>query len=259
MISKLLHWIGHQIPNIRYVRAIPNQILKPLHRLFGLGGGVVDVLGFKMRLDPKECVDAGLWFAPHLYDCAEMNSLLHGFPNQGVLLDVGANIGFWSLRFAYTFPQASIYAIEANPITFQVLFENIQINKFHNITPVHVGVSDGFGEFPLYRNDTGNRGGDSFALGMTGRNRSVMVPVKPLATILADAGLTSIDVMKIDIEGFEERVLTSFFSEAPRSLWPRFICAEVTHLPQVVTLLQSVGYYLVLAARENNVFALGQE
>jgi FkbM family methyltransferase len=256
MISQLFRWIGHHTPNIRYVRAIPNRILRPLHKFFGLGGGVVDVLGFKMRLDPKECVDTNLWFTPHLYDRAEINSLLPEFPFQGVLLDVGANIGFWSLRFASTFPQASIYAIEANPSTFQVLCENIQINKFHNITPLHVGVSDSFGELPLYCNDNGNRGGDSFALGKTEGNRSVMVPVKPLIAILADAGLTRIDVMKIDIEGFEERVLPIFFSEAPHSLWPRFICAEVVHLPQLTTLLQSVGYRSVLAARENNVFTL---
>lgn len=256
MMSKLLRWIGHQTPNIRYVRAIPNRILKPLHSRFGLGGGVVDVLGFAMRLDPQECVDAGLWFAPHLYDRSEMGFLLQQFPKQGVLLDVGANIGFWSLRFACAFPQSRICAIEANPTTFQVLNENIQINGFRNVIPINAGVSDEVGQLPLYCNDTGNRGGDSFALGAAERNRSVMVPVKPLAAILADAGLESVDVMKIDIEGFEERVLTRFFSEAPRSLWPHIICAEITHVPEVVALLQNVGYRLALAARENSVLIL---
>lgn len=259
MISRLLRWIGRHIPNIRYVRAIPNQILKPLHKALGLRGGIIDVLGFKMRLDPKECVDAGLWFAPHLYDRDELDFLLHRFPERGVFLDVGANIGFWSLRFAHGFPLARICAIEANPATFQVLCENIRINSFRNISPVNVGASDVPGELPLYCNDTGNRGGDSFALAMAGRNRSITVPVKPLAVILADAGLESVDVMKMDIEGFEEKVLVQFFSVAPRRCWPRYICVESTHVPQVVTLLQNMDYRLMLKSRENNIFAQGRQ
>ena len=256
MIADLLRWLGHHTPNISYVRAVPNLILKPIHLALGLGGGVVDVLGFRMRLNPRECVDAGLWFAPQFYDRSEIAYLLGKFPEQGVMLDVGANIGFWSLRFAHAFPNARICAIEANPATFELLCENIQLNKFGNIAPVHVGVSDGPGELPLYCNDTGNRGGDSFAAGASDRPRSVLVPVQSLASILAGAGLERIDIIKMDIEGLEERVLSNFFSETPRKVWPHFICAEVSHSPVVVDLLKKVGYCLVLRGRENCVFSL---
>lgn len=126
-------------------------------------------------------------------------------------MDVGANIGFWSLRFAHAFPQANVLAIEANPNTFQVLRENC-----------------------------------------------IMVPVRPLASILVDADMRNIDVMKIDIEGFEGKVLTRFFSEAPRNLWPRYICAEITHVPLLASLLHTIGYRLLLVTRENSVFALDQ-
>jgi FkbM family methyltransferase len=258
VISGLLRWLGRQTPNIRYVRAISNRLLKPLHSVLGFEGGVVDVLGFKMRLEPKECVDGNLWFAPHLYDRAEISFLLERMPQDGVFVDVGANIGFWSLYFAHVFPLAKICAIEANPATFLVLRENIEINAFRNIMAFHVGVSDNVGELPLYCNDTGNRGGDSFADYADNRNRCVMVAVKPLANILASAGIERVDVMKMDIEGFEERVLTRFFAEAPRGLWPHFICAEVSHVPKVVSLLQKVGYRLALSATENCVLELRQ-
>lgn len=65
--------------------------------------------------------------------------------------------------------------------------------------------------------------------------------------------------MKVDIEGFEERVLTHFFSEAPRSYWPRFICVEVIHTTQVAALLENMGYRLTLKTRENNVFTQGMQ
>ncbi len=258
LISGLLRWLGRHTPDIRYVRAIPNRLLKPLQLYLGCEARVVDVLGFKMRLDPRECVDGNLWFAPHLYDRAEISFLQERMPQDGVFVDVGANIGFWSLYFSHAFPRAKVYAIEANPSTFQILRENVEINAFTNCMPIHIGVSDSIGELPLYCNDAGNRGGDSFADYYANyRNRYVMVAVKPLAEILTVAGVGKVDVMKMDIEGFEDRVLTRFFAESPRALWPRFICAEVTQVPQVVSRLKKMGYRLVLSAKENSVFELG--
>lgn len=258
-MSTVLRRFGSLTPDIPYVRAIPNRILKPLHKLLGLGGGIVPVLDFRMRLDPDECVDGNLWFAPHLYDRKEITFFLRRFPDRGVFVDVGANIGFWSLRFSAAFPQSRIYAIEANPDTFQVLCENIQVNDFQNITPVHIGVSNEFGVLPLYCNDTGNRGGDSFDNAASGRNRHVKVRVNPLTSILADVGIDRVDLLKIDIEGLEELVLSNFFSEAPDRLWPRYICAEISHVPEVVVLLEKNRYRLILSTRENGIFSLVQD
>jgi hypothetical protein len=47
-----------------------------------------------------------------------------------------------------------------------------------------------------------------------------------LERILGDAGVTHVDALKIDVEGFEDRVLTGFFAQAPRNLWPRAVVIE---------------------------------
>jgi hypothetical protein len=52
------------------------------------------------------------------------------------------------------------------------------------------------------------------------------VPSLRLARILGDAGVASVDALKIDIEGFEDRALVPFFEEAPQSLWPRAVVIE---------------------------------
>ena len=256
MIKKILRFLGHHVPDIRYLRAIPNRILKPLHKAAGLGGGVVEVMGFKMRLNPQECVDGWLWFSPHLYDRVEIDFLLKVFPPEGVFLDVGANIGFWSLRFAHANPSARVFTIEANPVTFQVLNENIKINHFENVMSIQVGVSDTVDELSLYCNVTGNRGGDSFSSYAESRKDAVKVNVKPLAHIFCEAGITKVDVMKMDIEGFEERVLRSFFQDVPQSSWPQYICAEILHATEIVELLQEKGYQICVRSRENSVFKL---
>jgi hypothetical protein len=38
--------------------------------------------------------------------------------------------------------------------------------------------------------------------------------------------VSHVDALKIDVEGFEDRVLTGFFKQAPPSLWPRAVVIE---------------------------------
>lgn len=260
LIAMLLRQIGLMTPNIRFIRAIPNLFLRPVHLALGLGGGVVDVGGFKMRLDPKECVDAALWFTPHLYDRKELRFLRSRFSSDtdGWFVDLGANIGFWSLCFASWFPRWSILSVEANPDTFQVLLENIAMNGWiDRITALQLGVSDSVGELPLYCNDSGNRGGDSFTSFASHRARRVIVPVKPLDVIFSENGVDKVNVLKIDIEGLESAVLSRFFSNAGEDVWPVYICAEVIHDPKVTSLLKSQGYRIAVVGRENIVFVRG--
>jgi FkbM family methyltransferase len=56
------------------------------------------------------------------------------------------------------------------------------------------------------------------------------VPSLRLQRILKDANVDHVDALKIDVEGFEDRVLTGFFREAPASLWPAAVVIE--HLSQ---------------------------
>lgn len=256
MLAETIRWVSHKVPNIRYVRSIPHRILKPMHKALRLQGGLVDVLGFKMHLDPNECVDSHLWFTPRSYDCQELDFLMHRFPDRGVFLDAGSNIGYWSLRFAQRFPNCRIYAIEANPATFDILSQNINVNGYNNIQAINVGISDEEGKLPLFCNNTGNRGGDSFSLTASDRKVSVTVPVKPLSMILQHAQIAGIDILKLDIEGFESRVLKKFFDESDRNLWPKYLCTEFSHAPEVIELITSKGYERVLTARENCILAL---
>jgi hypothetical protein len=47
-----------------------------------------------------------------------------------------------------------------------------------------------------------------------------------LQRILDDAGVGRVDALKIDVEGYEDRVLTGFFQQAPQALWPRAVVIE---------------------------------
>jgi FkbM family methyltransferase len=55
---------------------------------------------------------------------------------------------------------------------------------------------------------------------------ALRVPSLRLQRILDNALVRHVDALKIDVEGFEDRVLTGFFKEAPPSLWPRAVVIE---------------------------------
>ena len=55
---------------------------------------------------------------------------------------------------------------------------------------------------------------------------AIKVPSLRLQRILRDAGVDHVDALKIDVEGYEDRVLTPFFRDAPEVLWPRAVVIE---------------------------------
>jgi FkbM family methyltransferase len=186
---------------------------------------VVDVLGHRMALDPKECVDSALLFCPHLYERLATRCLRHYLSPGGRFLDAGANIGFYSLIAAdLVGPSGQVLAVEADPFNFRRLERNVSLSNLKDILILrNVGLSDKSEILRLGLNLTGNRGGNSF---IDKGDGGVMVRCESLLEVLAGAGVDRIDVAKFDIEGFEHRVLKGFLGSAPAACVPRAIIIE---------------------------------
>ena len=126
-----------------------------------------------------------------------------------VCLDVGANIGLTSLLMDQTFEGSKIVAYEPHPSTYEQLRINIDANKtgLNTIETFNFGLGDAEGEL-LFRDvdqyNTGNSLLIEGSLGAAAQN-STTVKVKTLDSISHDVG--HIDLMKIDVEGFELDVL----------------------------------------------------
>lgn len=251
-MRKLLRQLGRTLPDIKYVRSIATRILRPLHNRWVPGGETVDVLGFRMELDPKECVDSALWFTPDHYDRIERHYVESNVP-AGTFLDVGANVGFWSLFLASRFADSRIFAVEANPRTFEILKRNIGINNFEHVIPIGCGVGREPGTFPLYLNETGNRGGDTLSPDV-GNGASIQVPVARLSDILRDRRVERVEFMKIDIEGMEGAVFDDLKANLSPAAWPKVVCAETVFCPELPGLLASMGYRKCVSGRENSIY-----
>jgi FkbM family methyltransferase len=207
----------------------------------------------EMIIDPGDGIGGNLAFIPQLFDRWERAMIDRFLPRGGVFVDVGANIGAYSLWAAKrTGREGRVLAYEAEPDNFSALAGNITINGFEDvIVAQQVGVADFSGVLDLRLNTEGNSGGHSFA--DEGRNEddfSIKVACEPLGFLIKQSGVDHVDFMKLDIEGFEKRVLSQFFIDVPSDslLRPDVILAEVYYGDErdhpLISMIEQAGYEL---------------
>lgn len=172
--------------------------------------------------------ERGALFNPE-YNLDELDFLRQHTPGGGVFVDVGANVGTFALVMARQVgPTGKVVAIEPHPLTFARLSFNQSASKAAQVRLVQAAAGDKDGEL-MIESGGGNLGATHVVTG-TASTDAIKVPSLRLTRILGEAGVTQVDSLKIDVEGFEDRVLIGFFRDAPPSLWPRAVVIE--HLSQ---------------------------
>jgi FkbM family methyltransferase len=208
-----------------------------------------EVLGIKSRFYPLQNLgDRYLLFLPNFYEHREFEFLSHILKPQDVFLDIGANVGIYSLWAAkFIVAPRQILALEPNPITYSRLQYNISFNNCQEkIVPIHAGVADQETTFELFVDPT-NLGGATITE-QPPSYHPVSIHCRPLFSILQEHKIERVDVMKIDIEGAEALALNAFYKEAPRSLYPRIVLIES---PQNID-FEGLGYTFLQRTRSHN-------
>jgi FkbM family methyltransferase len=115
------------------------------------------------------------------------------------IVDVGAHIGMASLLFAHRYPMARIIAVEPEPANFAALVRNV--SHYKNIVPVQAALWKEDGEVRLGKSTAHPKG--AFAIAEDGDQRVRAVTIE---TLMKENGLSTIDFLKVDIEGAEKEV-----------------------------------------------------
>ncbi len=192
-----------------------------------LRAGPVDVpyQGASFRFyHQASATERGALFNPD-YNLEELDFLRSRTPIGGVFVDVGANVGTYAMPLArHVGTSGNVIAIEPHPVTHSRLAFNRAASGFTQVRLVAAAAGPSDGEL-LIETDGDNLGASHIVSGDRPGN-AIKVPSSRLQRILGDAGTDRVDALKIDVEGFEDRVLTGFFKEAPQGLWPRAVVIE---------------------------------
>jgi FkbM family methyltransferase len=215
--------------------------------------------GLKLRLHPYDnTTESKLLLGSRSRDHEELSFLMRHLPPGGTFVDVGANIGFYSL-VATARGAARTLAVEPLPAAFERLQFNIRANDFEQrITALQaalgperkritITVAEGdLGSSSIVRTDIAGK--------------AVEVAMLPLVDALSENAFTRVDGMKIDVEGMEDSVLCPFFKTAPRALWPGCVIIEDVQRgnwkQDVLVTMVEAGYRYDGRTRSNALFHL---
>ncbi|MCL4479018.1 MAG: FkbM family methyltransferase [Deltaproteobacteria bacterium] len=169
------------------------------------------------------------------------------------VFDVGTNIGIMLLNFAKAVgSEGFVYGFEPNPVVYDKCIENIGLNNFSNIKVSNMGLGNQDGEFTLTTPSPLNKGGAYINLnGMKDDlvNSSYNVAVTTIDKFVQTHAVPKIDLIKIDVEGFEYNVLKGAFHILQRhkpllfvEVDDNFLKRQDSSAKELVELLHGLGY-----------------
>jgi FkbM family methyltransferase len=125
------------------------------------------------------------------------------------MIDAGANIGLTCLYFKSHFPDINITALEPFEETYNRLVQNININHFSSVRLLKKGL---WSSQIKLKADTSFRDGQdwSFRLVEACSNEPALFEATSIDEIISENNLTTIDFLKIDIEGGEVEIFKDF-------------------------------------------------
>ena len=122
----------------------------------------------------------------------------------GVFIDVGANIGYFSLIAASIVgPSGRVYAFEPMEEIYRILCKNIFLNRFDNVEAKNLACFSSPGEMVMERDE--DSGKSHLSPVKAGNTKAVFLTT--LDDFVRDANLQRIDYIKIDAEGSDLEVL----------------------------------------------------
>jgi FkbM family methyltransferase len=171
---------------------------------------IIEVAGSKMYVDfghelPLRKTFEAYITAPN-WDEATTDAFIATLKNGSVVLDLGANIGYYSLLAARLVgSQGKVYSFEPEPNNYALLANNVALNDYQNVITVPKAVSDTSGSVTLKLSNQ-----DSGAHTIRDQfNLSEFTATVNVETVCLDEYFEGcshpIDVVKMDIEGLEPR------------------------------------------------------
>lgn len=203
---------------------------------------------------------------PQLFDLQERHALARALRTSVVepfvFIDLGANVGLYSLWMVSAARQAGrnvrVLAVEPDPVCGARLKANVAASRAYEISHVGcaVGAERGIGHMVEHGR---NRGENTVRVDGSAGNVQAEgggIDVLPIDEICARHGITRVDAMKIDVEGYDYDALAALFASSNTDILPEMIIVEVgkdAGQPATVGLCLRHGYELERRTRLNAI------
>ena len=129
------------------------------------------------------------------------------FESSDIVVDIGANVGAFSILLAKNFPDISIYAIEPVPVTYNLLCSNLDLNNVKNVIPIHTAIGYNNGIMKIQCNQFLG-GSSAYMKQNVDITDEVYVPVITLDNLFISLKIEEqCKLLKIDTEGAEYDIL----------------------------------------------------
>jgi FkbM family methyltransferase len=215
--------------------------------------------GVDERIIPVEILNFGNFEAEFLEIILEM------IADNGVIIDIGANVGWYSLNLAISIKKSKIYALEPIPSTFKMLGKNIALNNFSNISLFNIGLGDkkSISKFYYYPEGAGNA-----SLKKLAQNRRLEIikcHIDTLDNFIIEKKITRLDFIKCDVEGAELLVFKGgvetikkykpvIFTEMLRKWSKKFSY----HPNDIIGLFNNIGYkcFVMSQGKLTNIYKI---
>jgi FkbM family methyltransferase len=163
--------------------------------------------GIKLNLNIKSKFSEILVHGP--FELEEQCFLKYFLKRNGVFIDVGSNIGLFSLIASKRVgKKGKVYSFEPTPETFKWLQLNISVNRIKNIYASNIAVSNNSGKQEFKISGDGYDAWNSFGIPSEGKViEKIQVNTITFDDFICLNNLERIDLIKIDVEGWEINVL----------------------------------------------------
>ncbi|MCX8490254.1 MAG: FkbM family methyltransferase [Cyclobacteriaceae bacterium] len=172
------------------------------------------------------------------------------------VIDVGTNIGWVALNFARLSESGRVIGFEPDPYNYSVCKSNSDRNALPNLTILPYALGETSSQVMMEVRTPDNRGGNRIA--PKNGSGSVNVQIKRLDDIEEIASLSSINLVKLDVEGYELKVLRGAHATIQKHKPILFIEVDDDNLLDqgdsakgLVSFLEANGYESIVHAETN--------
>jgi len=167
------------------------------------GERYAEIFGSRMKLDLAEHIQRWVYFGG--YERLETRWVRKWLRPGMSVADIGANVGYYTLLAASCVgPRGRVFAVEPSPYAYNRLRETVTDNRLTQVVTLQAALGRIQGEGLLYLPPPGNH---SPSMAPCDRKDSVKVALRTLDDCLAEWGVDQLDLLKMDVEGFEPEVL----------------------------------------------------